>query len=386
MSFNTRFAALLAQKKADAAWRRRPVRQFSQGQSAVQFGLDGRQYLSFASNDYLGLANHPDIAYAFAQGIALYGHGSAASAYVTGFTSAHADLEQSLATWQGYDAAVLFESGFAANQALVFTLLQKQDCLIADKFMHASLQEAAHLSPAKFCRFAHENMAQLQKHLQDNLSANTLVATEGIFSMDGDAASLVRIQKVCQDAGAWLLVDEAHSIGVMGEGGRGICHALAIEPEIKLLTFGKAFGLSGAAILCDAMTADYLRQTCRALIYSTAMVPAQAYALQSALAVIEKADNLRQALQNNIAYFKAGVRQLGKQDALLPSDSAIQPWIVGSNEALLLAANHLKEVGIWVGAIRPPTVPHGQARLRITLSAAHSQNDMDALLQGLQYV
>ncbi len=386
MFFTKRLKEALEQKRIEQSLRVRTICQSSTSQQTCRMVVDDKEYLSFGSNDYLGLSKHPSIQDYFVEGLAKYGVGSGASAYVTGFSEAHSQLEEDLASWQGYDQAILFDSGFSANQALVFALMQKDDVIIADKLMHASFQEAANLSPAKFVRYLHENIDQLQLRLQQSSHGARLVATEGIFSMDGDTADVVRINQLCQDYGAWLMVDEAHSVGVLGQEGRGLCAKLNIKPHIKVITFGKAFGLSGAAILCDQFVADYFRQITRHLIYSTSMPPAQAYALQEALRIIRQGDGLREKLAANVDYFKKNIQSLSCSAKLLASNSPIQPIVLEDNNAVLQAALQLKEQGLWVGAIRPPTVPKKEARLRITLSAAHEFSDIDVLLAGLKNV
>lgn len=213
------------------------------------------------------------------------------------------------------------------------------------------------------------------------LAGETLTVTEGIFSMDGDAAPLTALQRLTRQYGSWLLVDDAHGVGVVGEQGRGSCWQQSIRPELLVLTFGKAFGCSGAAILCDDATADYLLQFARHLIYSTAMPAAQVCALQAALRCVQQGDDLRDKLVGNIARFRTGAGQLGLQ--LADSASAIQPLIVGENQQALAWAQQLREQGLWVSAIRPPTVPPGSARLRMTLTAAHQPEDIDILLESL---
>ncbi|HAT1618304.1 TPA: aminotransferase class I/II-fold pyridoxal phosphate-dependent enzyme, partial [Raoultella ornithinolytica] len=227
--------------------------------------------LNFSSNDYLGLSQHPQIIAAWQQGAARYGVGSGGSGHVSGYSEAHRELEESLADWLGYPRALLFISGFAANQALITALLARDDRIVADRLSHASLLEAASLSPAQLRRFAHNDVQQLSELLGKPLAGQQLVVTEGVFSMDGDSAPLRDIAPTTRAAGGWLLVDDAHGIGVVGDEGRGSCHAQNVRPELLVVTFGKAFGVSGAAILCDEALADYLLQFARHLIYSTAM-------------------------------------------------------------------------------------------------------------------
>ncbi|MBU6516737.1 8-amino-7-oxononanoate synthase [Pantoea sp. B270] len=369
--------ALTAQRTADGWRQRRRI----EHNSVREITLDGQRYRHFSSNDYLGLSQHPAVMAAWQQGVREAGVGAGASGHVTGYSRHHAQLEQQLASWLGYPRALLFISGFAANQAVIHLLAQKSDRIIADKLAHASLLDAASHSPATLRRFAHNQPASLAKLLATRAEGGTLVVTEGVFSMDGDSAPLAELAAETRRAGGWLLVDDAHGIGVTGEQGRGSCWQQQVKPELLVVTFGKGFGVSGAALLCDDATADYVEQFSRHLIYSTAMPPAQCCALLAALAQIQQGDALRARLQQNIARFRAGAAQLPWQ--LMASDSAIQPLIVGENRTALALSQRLAQAGCWVSAIRPPTVPPGTARLRITLTAAHHPEDIDALLEAL---
>ncbi|KTS16852.1 8-amino-7-oxononanoate synthase [Pantoea dispersa] len=369
--------ALTAQRAADGWRQRRRI----EHNSVREITLDGQRYRHFSSNDYLGLSQHPAVMAAWQQGVREAGVGAGASGHVTGYSRHHAQLEQQLASWLGYPRALLFISGFAANQAVIHLLAQKSDRIIADKLAHASLLDAASHSPATLRRFAHNQPASLAKLLATRAEGGTLVVTEGVFSMDGDSAPLAELAAETRRAGGWLLVDDAHGIGVTGEQGRGSCWQQQVKPELLVVTFGKGFGVSGAALLCDDATADYVEQFSRHLIYSTAMPPAQCCALLAALQQIQQGDALRARLQQNIARFRAGAAQLPWQ--LMASDSAIQPLIVGENRTALALAQRLAQAGCWVSAIRPPTVPPGTARLRITLTAAHHPEDIDALLEAL---
>ncbi len=369
--------ALTAQRAADGWRQRRRI----EHNSVREITLDGQRYRHFSSNDYLGLSQHPAVMAAWQQGVREAGVGAGASGHVTGYSRHHAQLEQQLASWLGYPRALLFISGFAANQAVIHLLAQKSDRIIADKLAHASLLDAASHSPATLRRFAHNQPASLAKLLATRAEGGTLVVTEGVFSMDGDSAPLAELAAETRRAGGWLLVDDAHGIGVTGEQGRGSCWQQQVKPELLVVTFGKGFGVSGAALLCDDATADYVEQFSRHLIYSTAMPPAQCCALLAALQQIQQGDALRARLQQNIARFRAGATQLPWQ--LMASDRAIQPLIVGENRAALALSQRLAQAGCWVSAIRPPTVPPGTARLRITLTAAHHPEDIDALLEAL---
>ncbi|KGT89428.1 8-amino-7-oxononanoate synthase [Erwinia typographi] len=380
MSWQQRLDDALAARREKGQFRQRRVNEQSEART-LQIG--GSRYLNFSANDYLGLSRDPDIVSAWQQGAERYGVGAGGSGHVTGYHLAQAELEQQLADWLGYPRALVFISGFAANQAVIAALLAKNDHIFADKLAHASLLEAAAMSPATLRRFAHNQPAALEKLLASPGEGETLIVTEGVFSMDGDSAPLAKLHQLSQLHGGWLMVDDAHGIGTTGEQGRGSCWQQQVKPELLVVTFGKAFGLSGAAILCEQPTADYLLQFARHLIYSTAMPPAQAFALQAALLRIQQGDDLRQRLQNNIAHFREGAQALGLD--LLPSATAIQPLIVGEEHQALALAESLRQRGLWVTAIRPPTVPPGTARLRITLSAAHRADDIQQLLEGLHH-
>ena len=371
--------ALTARRSADALRRRYAV---TQGAGRWRVANE-RQYLNFSSNDYLGLSHHPQIIRAWQQGAERFGVGSGGSGHVSGYSVAHQALEEALAGWLGYSRALLFISGFAANQAVIAALMAKDDRIVADRLSHASLLEAANLSPATLRRFTHNDPQHLARLLDAPCGGQQLVVTEGIFSMDGDGAPLAEIHRVARQRNAWLLVDDAHGIGVTGDEGRGSCWRQQVKPELLIVTFGKGFGVSGAAILCSESVADYLLQFARHLIYSTSMPPAQAQALSAALAVIrspEGADR-REKLAALIQRFRSGVK--ASDFTLANSHSAIQPLIVGDNARALRLADTLREQGCWVSAIRPPTVPAGTARLRLTLTQAHEAQDIDRLLEVL---
>ena len=275
--------------------------------------------------------------------------------------------------------AIAWEHEDGRRGTLTFAALKHQ----ADRLSHASLLEAASLSPAQLRRFTHNDPQQLAQLLAKPLAGEQLAVTEGIFSMDGDSAPLAAIHAATQAAGAVLLVDDAHGVGVVGDEGRGSCAAQAVRPELLVVTFGKAFGVSGAAVLCDEAMADYLLQFARHLIYSTAMPPAQAVALSAALGIIrsDEGQQRRDILAARIRQFREGMGEVSL--GLTDSVSAIQPLIVGDNARALNLACRLRDAGCWATAIRPPTVPVGSARLRLTLTAAHHTEDINRLLEVL---
>lgn len=344
--------------------------------NAVSFAQQNQTYLNFSSNDYLGLATDADLASRWKQGLDRYGNGSGASPLVTGFSHAHQALENRLCQWLGYSRAILFSSGFSANQAMLFALMQKGDRLLQDKLNHASLMEAGMLSPATMKRFKHNDMG----HLQQLMAEDSLVVTEGVFSMDGDLAPLKAMAQITHNK-AWLAVDDAHGVGVLGEQGRGSCHRAGIKPQLLVVTFGKAFGLSGAAILCDEQTGDYLTQFARHHVYSTAIPPSLAYALTHAIDMIDAQQWRREKLQDLQACYHDLCGQLpGYVETLTP----IKPLLVGSSERAVAVASQLRKKGFWLTAIRPPTVPVDSARLRITLTASHTIEQVVQLSTALK--
>lgn len=271
MSWQSFMQAQLAQRRQNSVWRQRICVEHNSGR---KLQVDGQHYLNFSGNDYLGLSRHPKVIEAWQQGAAQYGTGSGGSGHVTGFSLAHQQLENTLSEWLGYPRALLFISGFAANQAVITALMSQGDRILADKLSHASILEASMLSNANLRRFTHNSPSSLEKLLAHPTEGKTLIITEGVFSMDGDCAPLTELQQLAGQHNVWLMVDDAHGIGVRGREGRGSCDVHGIKPELLIVTFGKAFGLSGAAVLCDETTADYFIQTARHLIYSTSMPPA----------------------------------------------------------------------------------------------------------------
>ncbi|WP_295894165.1 8-amino-7-oxononanoate synthase [uncultured Vibrio sp.] len=341
-----------------------------QGGNTTELIRGGRKLVNFSSNDYLGLANDTELIEAWQHGLSLYGCGSAASPMVTGFSQAHASLESILCEWLGFDRAILFSSGFSANQALLFTMLEKQDTVYQDKLNHASLMEAGLLSPATMRRFRHNDTRHLSTllDLNEHEMSGSLVVTEGVFSMDGDVAPLYEMNNAINGR-AWLAVDDAHGIGVLGSEGQGSCSAQGIKPDVLIVTFGKAFGLSGAAILCNESTGDYLTQFARHHVYSTAMPPAQAHALTHATTMIQTQHWRREKLIELKTIFNESLKDF---EQVVETKTPINPIIIGRAEQATKLALELNEKGFGVTAIRTPTVPSNQSRLRVTLSAAHS--------------
>ena len=359
--------------------RQRQTLQSGQGRYIT---LNDRHYLNFSSNDYLGLAAQPFLIKAWQEGLERWGAGSGASPLVTGYTDAHAKLEQTLAEWLQVESVLLFSTGFGANQAVIKALLQKEHIQYQDRLNHASLQEAGAQSPAKMLRFRHNDMVHLASLLQPR---SGLIMSEGVFSMDGDQAPCQQLADLAQQSDNWLMLDDAHGIGVLGEQGRGTISQQDVAPDrvhIRMATFGKALGVAGAFIGGSRQLTDYLVNFARDYVYSTHMPPAQAHAISAAVAWVKQADAKRAHLQALIRQFKAGIAELGLVAG--ESSTAIQPLIIGDADKAVAVANKLRERGLWVTAIRPPTVPKGTARLRITLTAAHQLSDVSLLLDELK--
>lgn len=372
------------------------TRRSAESPCAPQQRVDGRDMLAFASNDYLGLAQHPVLVDALAEGARRYGVGSGASHLVSGHSIAHARLEAELAAWLvphiPAAQALYFCTGYMANMALVQALSAQSATIFADKLNHASLVDGALLSKAPFQRYAHRNLVVLERQLAACTTPIKLIVTDAVFSMDGDLADLPAMLALAEKFDAWLVVDDAHGFGVLGAQGRGsLAHfGLCSERLIYMGTLGKAVGAGGAFVAAHPTIVEWLVQTARPYIYTTAAPPAIAHAVSASLGLIASAegDQRRAQLQQRVVQLRAGLTELiaaypvsGWQ--LVDSSSAIQPLVVGDNAAAMAVSAALDAQGLWVPAIRPPTVPVGTARLRITLSAAHSPQDVQRLLDGL---
>jgi 8-amino-7-oxononanoate synthase len=385
MDFKVRLKQSLEKQEQRGLLRHRQL--ISQNHDGVLSTTKGH-YLDFASNDYLGLRNHPDVLQAWVEGLARYGSGSGASSLVTGYMEPHYALEKQIAGDLKRESALLFSSGFAANQALCKALFAQGGTLLCDKYMHASFIEGAVSSHAQFKRFKHNDVLHLQSLLEkkDNTQP-VLIATEGVFSMDGDSPDIPAMVSLAQQHNAWFMLDEAHSLGVVDEAsGLGtVAHYQLGEQQAPVVmgTFGKALGTSGAFIAGSKILIDYLVNFARDYIYTTAMPPAQAHATLTAWHIMQQ-HAIRAPLYDNIAYFKQ--RASLANIALQPSQSAIQ-WIkIGDPHRTIKIAARLKNLGIWIGAIRTPTVPKGTDRLRITVRADHSHQDIDAFIDAINLV
>jgi 8-amino-7-oxononanoate synthase len=371
---------------------RQLLRQRRQLQSPQQpeLQVDGRRLLAFCSNDYLGLANHPAVVAAYVRGLATYGAGSGASHLVAGHSAAHQALEEELAAFTGRSRALLFGSGFMANIGVLTTLLDERDTVFEDKLNHASLLDGGLFSKARFQRFPHRDLERLDVQLQTAGSEGLrLIVTDGVFSMDGDVAPLEPLLALAERHHALLMVDDAHGLGCLGQRGGGVLEAaresgVCVDEErlpILMGTLGKAFGTLGAFVAGSSDLIEALVQFCRPYIYTTALPAAMAEATRASLRLVETESWRRDRLRQLIQRFRSGASQLGLPIADSPTQ--IQALILGTPERALLASQQLEAQGLLVTAIRPPTVPPGTARLRISLSAAHSDAQVDRLLQAL---
>lgn len=342
---------------------------------------NGEKYLNFSSNDYFGLSKHPYIISAFKKGLDLFGISDVSSGHIIGYTKCHNNLERRLAKWLNFDRALLFNSGFSANQSIIKTLVSNKDYIITDKFIHSSIIEASMLSQAKLIRFKHNNLDSLNIILNRKCNGNRLVFTEGVFSMDGDCAPIDSISSITRKYNGTLILDDAHGIGVIGDEGKGSISNNSNVTDILVITFSKAFGINGAAILCSELIAEYLIQHAKDLIYTTAIPSSQVFTINAAMDLIVKKEYLRKKLQSNIKRFKLGMEYLGLYN---DSNTAIQPIIIGDNLKTIKISKYLRyKYKIWIKAILPPTVPINSARLRIIINSMHSKKDIDYLIEAL---
>jgi len=358
------------------------------GKQSRYIDVAGKQYLNFSSNDYLGLASDPALIKAWQKGADLFGIGSGGSYLVTGYNQVHHDVTQQLQAWLGVEAIALFNSGYSANQAMIKLLLSNNDLLLQDKLNHASLMEAGSHSAAKMQRFKHNDLQQLCSLLQKYSDIkNKLVISEGVFSMDGDTSPIQALKDQCAEHNAWLMIDDAHGLGVSGKNGAGSAVAQGLknsELDIYMATFGKALGVGGAFVSGSKVLIDYITNFSKPYIYTTGLPPAMVYCIGEAARLAETDQWRRDHLAELVAYFK----QLAKQHniPLMPSDSAIQPVLIGESDLAITVSEQLKKQGIWTTAIRPPTVPKQTARLRITLTVNHQKQDIQLLVNKIKQV
>ena len=373
------FASLGAELAARSAAGLYRNRRLLDGPQATTVRVDGRELLSFCSNDYLGLANDPRVIEALAAGAARYGAGSGASHLVSGHSRAHHELEEALAAFTGRARALLFGSGYAANLGVISALLGRGDAVFEDRLNHASLLDGGLLSGARFQRFLHNDAASLEARLARSAARRKLVAVDGVFSMDGDEAPLAALAAASARHGALLYVDDAHGFGVLGGRGAGTLEKQGVgSAEVPLLmaTLGKALGVAGAFVAGSEELVETLIQFARPYVYTTAMPPALAAAAAASLRIVREEPWRRAHLGGLIGRFRAGASALGLR--LLPSATAIQPLLLGDAATALGWSERLLGRGLLVPAIRPPTVPAGQSRLRVTLSAAHTEAEVAA--------
>ncbi|MDY0011375.1 MAG: 8-amino-7-oxononanoate synthase [Rhodocyclaceae bacterium] len=381
MSLRQQLLADLAEVDAQALRRARRSLETPCGPQVV---VDGRPMLAFCSNDYLGLAGDPSLAAALQAGAARWGAGSGASHLVSGHYAVHDELERRLAAFTGTERALYFSTGYMANAGVTPALVERGDAIFADRLNHASLVDGARLSRAEFHRYPHKDLAALERLLASSTARRKLIVTDTVFSMDGDLAPLPELLALAERFDAWLLVDDAHGFGVLGPHGEGAPAHFGLQPSWRLLhmgTLGKAAGVSGAFVAGEAQVIDWLLQKTRTYIFTTGAPPALAHALLASLALIQAGGSRRAHLTGLIAIL--GARLQLKRWQLLDAPTPIQPVVIGDNAEALAVARALGEEGLWVPAIRPPTVPRGTARLRISLTAAHTREDVERLASAL---
>ncbi|WP_336333844.1 8-amino-7-oxononanoate synthase [Pseudomonas putida] len=373
-------AARLAERRAADLYRQRPLLESPQGPEVV---VDGQRLLAFCSNDYLGLANHPEVIAAWQAGAERWGVGGGASHLVIGHSTPHHQVEEALAELTGRPRALLFSTGYMANLGAITALVGQGDTVLQDRLNHASLLDGGLLSGARFNRYLHNDPASLASRL-DKAVGNTLVVTDGVFSMDGDLADLPALADVARARGAWLMVDDAHGLGTLGAQGGGIVEHFGLgvdDVPVLIGTLGKACGTAGAFVAGSEELIEALVQFARPYIYTTSQPPALACATLKSLQLLRRETWRREHLAALIRQFREGAQQIGLQ--LMDSPTPIQPIVIGDSAQALRLSRMLRERGLLVTAIRPPTVPAGSARLRVTLSAAHSEAQVQLLLNAL---
>jgi len=371
----------LAQRKAEHLYRSRKVLESPQSVEPI---IDGKQVLSFCSNDYLGLANHPDVVSRFKQAADQYGVGSGSAHLVSGHTKEHHALEEELADYMGTERALLFSTGYMANLGVVSALCDRHSEIYEDKLNHASLLDAALISRAKRIRFPHLDTNNLEERLSGSESKNKFIVSDGVFSMDGDLAPIDKLFALSKSNKATLMIDDAHGIGVLGKKGKGSIEHFGLDNkqiDITMGTLGKAFGTAGAFVAGSEELIETLIQKSRSYIFTTAMPAAVAAATRESLNSIKEESWRREKLQSLISQFRKGASELGL--TLIDSISPIQPIVIGSSEKTVSLSEKLLEKNILISAIRPPTVAEGTSRLRVTFSATHTEKHVEKLLTAL---
>lgn len=379
---NKEISQWMLQRKLDSLYRKtRKV----ESKQHVNLVVDGKEVLSFCSNDYLGLASHPRLISALQNGADKYGVGSGASHLVSGHSIEHELLESELAAFTGREDALLFSNGYMANLGIVSSLMDRRGVVFQDRLNHASLIDAGRLSQSRIKRYPHNDMVVLEEKIASCGATNTMIATDAVFSMDGDKAHIDEIVQLSKLNNAWVLVDDAHGFGVLGATGAGLLEEYQVtqdEVPLYMATLGKAVGVSGAFVAGSKLHIDYIRQQARSWIYTTAQPAALAAVTRESLKLLQEESWRRDKLIHLITMFKQGALQLGLE--LLDSDTPIQAIVVGRNDKVIEISENLFKEGILVTAIRPPTVPSGTARLRVTFSAHHKQSDIRRLLVALE--
>ena len=379
----TRLELGLASRRADQLERRRSVLDSAQG---AHIRVNGQPVISFCSNDYLGLAADPALVAAAHRALDSCGLGAGAAHLLTGHHRFHHEFESAFAHFVGKPAALLFSTGYLANLGVVSALVKRHSEIFADRLNHASLVDAAQLSGATLTRYRHLDTAQLESQLAQSRASDKLIVSDLVFSMDGDCAPVDELLDLAERHDAWLYLDDAHGFGVLGDGRGGLTpRACASDRVIYLATLGKAAGVAGAAVAAHPVVIDWLVNTARPYVYTTASPPVLAASLIESLRQIEAGGARRAQLAAHVAQLRAGLSDL-PGGHLLPSTTPIQPWVVGENAEAVRLSRALLARGLLVPAIRTPTVPTGTARLRITLSAAHSEADVAQLIEALHAV
>ncbi|TLY48554.1 MAG: 8-amino-7-oxononanoate synthase [Gammaproteobacteria bacterium] len=372
------FEPALNLHKEKGLYRERKILQSLDG---MQRRYEDKIFCSFSSNDYLGLSKHPSIIKSFKQAADDFGVGSGASHFLGAYNHFHQELEFALAEFLNFPKVLVFSTGYMANLGILGSLVQRKAAVFADKLSHASLIDGAKLNTNFFKRYPHNKLAQLEKHLTQFASRQKFIVTDGVFSMDGDIALLPSLIGIAQKFSSTLLVDDAHGIGVLGKKGIGICELFQCKPDILSGGFGKAFGCFGGFVASNEIIIENLIQFARPYMYTTALPPALAKAAYTSLLLLQTESWRRERLQSLIAYFKRAAQQL--ELPILPSQTAIQPILVKNTGQTLALSAYLLQNGFLVNAVRPPTVPENTSRLRISLSALHSENEIDRLLEHI---
>ncbi len=380
--YDHQFAEQIDEIKRQGLYRARRLIETAQG---VHIKMDGRELLNFSSNDYLGLANHPDIVAAFKCAADDYGIGSGSAHLICGHHRVHHQLEEELADFVGRDRVLLFANGFMANLGIISTLIGVGDAVFEDRLNHASLLDGGIMSGARFYRYQHSDSKHLKKIISRSHAQKKMIVTDGVFSMDGDLAPVADLAAIANSSNALLMIDDAHGIGVLGKKGGGVVEEFQQtqhDVPVLMATLGKGFGTYGAFVAGSESLIDFLVQKARTYLFTTALPPALAEATRTSLKLVIQEHWRREKLQLLSVRLQNGIRQLGLD--LIETHSAIHAVLIGDNHRTSEISANLLNMGVFVSAIRPPTVPKGKARLRITLSANHENQDIDKLLAALE--